>query len=218
MIVADNIIKRKIQNVYFIWGRGKTTIANELNRRYGYFIYDVDKARERHYRNADPVYQPYMCRDYEKEYNVSDFWELPPEVIEDRENHWLNEFTPMAIIDLIELSSIHDVILCEGDLESQTVLPVAIISHIVYLSNQGTKFDWFNRPDHSNSLDSVKNRVDLTEAEKDEIIRNAYNSVAQSESKIPGWVIENNIKVITWNDNTTIDQTTTETSRYFNFI
>ena len=29
------------RNVYFLWGRGKTTIANELHRKYGYYVYDV---------------------------------------------------------------------------------------------------------------------------------------------------------------------------------
>jgi len=35
MYIPDNIIRKKIENVYFIWGRGKTTIANKLHEKQG---------------------------------------------------------------------------------------------------------------------------------------------------------------------------------------
>ena len=213
MIFADNIIKEKIKNIYFLWGRGKTTIANELHRRYGYYIYDVDESRNRHWANADPLYQPYMFRDYEKEYGVSDFWELPPKVIEERETECVREFSPMVIMDLILLSPKHEIIICEGDMECTP----AILTNAVYLVNRGTKFDWFNRADHKHSLDSIKERTDLSDAEKDALITNAYNSVAQNEGHLPDWIIEQNIKYIIWDDSTTIEQTATEVAEYFKF-
>lgn len=213
MIIADNIIKDKIKNVYFIWGRGKTTIANELNKKFGCHIYSTDDSRYRHMKSANPEYQPYMCRDFEKEYGVKSFWELPPGVISDRERHWLHEFTPMVIMDLILLAPAHDVIICEGDIEYDTIIPVA--SHTVHLSNRGTRFDWFNRPDHIDALNSIKNRTDLTEEEKEYIIKNAYNSVGQNEGEIPDWVIKHGVKDIEWNDSTSIEQTTLEVAQYF---
>lgn len=66
MTIADNVIKNKLKNVYFIWGRGKTTIANELHNQYGFFIYSTDDSRNRLIRLASPEYQPWMCRDIEK--------------------------------------------------------------------------------------------------------------------------------------------------------
>ena len=213
MFFADNIIKEKIKNIYFLWGRGKTTIANELRRRYGYFIYDVDESRDRHWANADPFYQPFMSRDYEKEYGVLDFWELPPEVIDERETECLKEFSPMVIMDLILLSHKHDIIICEGDMEC---VP-AIVTNAVYLLNRGTKFDWFERPDHKHSLDSIKARTDLSETEKEALIVHAYNSVGQGEGYLPDWVVEHNIKYIIWDDSTTIEQTASEAAEYFKF-
>ena len=216
MNIADNIIRQKLINVYFIWGRGKTTISNELSKNFGFHIYDVDKNRYHHWKNtAEPQYQPYMCRDFEKEYGVKDFWELPPEVIHERETHWLQEFTPMAVIDLMLLSQSHEVILCEGDIDYGAILPIA--SHTVYLSNQGTKFDWFDRPDHYNALDSVKNRTDISNEEKDDIIRNARNTVGTNEGRIPGWVMENGIKYVIWNDAISVEQTAVEVAEYFGF-
>ena len=214
MRIADNIIKQHIQNVFFIWGRGKTTIANALRDQYGCFVYSVDDSRARHRKDADPLYQPTMCRNYVQEYGVSDFWQLPPEVIEDRETKWLIEFTPMAILDLILLAPQHEIILCEGDIDDGMVLPIA--SRIVYLANRGTKFDWFNRPDHSDALDCIKNRLDLTQAEKDELIRNAYNSVGHDERRpLPDWGTRPNIKNIIWDDNTSIEQTAQEVAQFF---
>lgn len=215
MFVADNIIKEKIKNVYFIWGRGKTTIANELHKKYGYYIYSIDDSRYRHMKSANPEYQPYMCRDFEKEYGVKSFWELPSEVIHDRELHWLHEFTPMAIMDLILLSPAHDVILCEGDVEYSTVIPVA--SHMVHLSNCGTKFDWFTRADHSHMLNAVRNRTDITEKEKDGIINNAYKTVGQNEGILPHWVVKYEVKNIAWDDGTSIEQTVSDVAQYFGF-
>ncbi|MCL2518974.1 MAG: hypothetical protein FWF15_10470 [Oscillospiraceae bacterium] len=214
MFFADNIIKEKIKNVYFLWGRGKTTIANELHCKYGYFIYDVDKSRYWHWKNsADPIYQPAMCRDYEKEYDVKSFWDLPPEVISERETLWLKEFSPMAIMDLILLSPNHDVIICEGDIDCS----LSIVSNAVYLVNRGTKFDWFSRPDHDNISDITNKRTDLTKEEKESIINNAYNAVGQNEGDLPDWIVQQNIKYIIWNDNTTIEQTASEVAEYFNF-
>ena len=213
MNIPDNVIRQKLQNVYFIWGRGKTTIANELRRRYKYFIYDTDESRRRHLANADPLYQPEMCRDIEKEYGVSDFWELPREVISEREKNWLRECTPMVIVDLMLLAGSHDVILCEGDIDFEAVIPLA--AHMVHLSNHGTKFDWFNRPDHSHMLDSIKNRTDISDEEKDAMIRNAYDVVRPSSTQLPDWVVRHNITDIAWDDNTTIAQTASEVAAHF---
>lgn len=87
MNIADNIIRSKLKNVYFIWGRGKTTVANILRDKYGCFVFNTDEARDRSMAYASPEYHPFMCRDFVKEYGVNSFLELPNEVIKDREDH-----------------------------------------------------------------------------------------------------------------------------------
>lgn len=121
MLIPDNIIKDRLKNVYFIWGTGKTTIANRLREKHGYYVYDVDESRNRQMLLARPEYQPHMCRDYVKEYGVRSFWELPKEVIGEREKHFLEEVTPMIIAELMELSRQYEVIVCEGDLDYDAV-------------------------------------------------------------------------------------------------
>jgi hypothetical protein len=73
MDIPDNILRQKLRNVYFIWGSGKTTAANELHRRYGFYVYHTDESRAGHFKNADPKCQPALCRD------VPDIWALDPE-------------------------------------------------------------------------------------------------------------------------------------------
>ena len=215
MRIADAVIKNKLKNVYFLWGRGKTTIANRLREKYGFFIYSTDESRNRHMADATPENQPYMCRDFEKEYGVSSFWELPAEVIAERETHFVEEMTPMIVADLIALSPQHRVVICEGDIDYEAVAPIA--SHMVHLRNGGTKFDWFNRPDHRD-LQEIEARTDLTKEEKARIIENAYQAVAIDESSLPEWVTRLEIKNIDWNDHTSIEQTAQEVEDYFHFF
>lgn len=215
MIIADSVIKNMLKNVYFIWGRGKTTIANRLKEKYGFYVYSTDESRERQMRLANPIDQPYMCRNFQREYGVKSFWELPSEVIAEREKHFVEEMTPMMIAELISLSSVHKIIICEGDIDYRAVAPIA--THTVHLCNQGTSFDWFNRPDHEDIHSTIRNRSDISEEEKQSIINNAYHAVAVNAEIIPDWVIELNIKNIIWNDYTSIDVTTDEVARYFGF-
>lgn len=215
MHIADSIIKQKLRNVYFIWGRGKTTIANHLQKKYGFYIYRTDDSRNWHMRNANSIDQPYMCRNFVKEYGVKSFWELPSEVIAEREQHFVAEMTPMIIADLMALSSQHEIIICEGDIDYEAVAPVA--THAVHLCNSGSTFDWFNRPDHIDAIHAIEARIDLSEEEKADLIRHAYEIVATESGVIPEWVTRLGIKNISWNDTTTIEQTTLEVANYFEF-
>ena len=46
MWLSENTMNN-IENVYFLWGRGKTTIANILRDRFGFYVYSADEARDR---------------------------------------------------------------------------------------------------------------------------------------------------------------------------
>lgn len=202
--------------MYFIWGRGKTTVADILKSKYGCFVFGTDEARDRNMAYACPENQPYMCRDFVKEYGVNSFWELPKEVISDREHRFLHEVTPMIVADLIAVSSKYDTVICEGDIDYEAVIPIA--EHFVYLNNRGTKFDWFDRPGHENIVESTNRRTDLTDEEKAEIIRKAYDAVSGNEGVIPRWVLEKGVKVIPWDDNVLPEKTAAENAEYFGLI
>ncbi|NLA77854.1 MAG: hypothetical protein GX851_08530 [Clostridiales bacterium] len=90
MNIADNIIKNKLKNVYFIWGSGKTVTANALAAKYGFFVYHTDN-RTPHFKKAEPEYQPAMCR------NVPDVWALDKNNMLGWEAAIVREMTPMII-------------------------------------------------------------------------------------------------------------------------
>ncbi len=215
MNIPDAVIRRRLANVYFLWGRGKTTIAGFLAEKYGFYVYSTDDSRRWHMADAVPEDQPYMCRDFMAEYGVKSFWELPSEVIDEREKHFLREMTPMVIADLIALAPQHRIILCEGDLDYETVAPVA--SHTVHLHYCGNGFDWFNRPDHADSLRAIEARADLTREEKDRLIQAAYLAVAPKERNLPEWVVRLKVKNIDWDDGTGVKQTAGEVESCFGF-
>jgi len=91
MNIPDNILKQKLQNVYFIWGgscAGKTTSAAELQRRRDCCLYSTDYNRTKYFDNALPEYQPAMSRKIDP-FAVSKEEALQWEV------EIVREFTPM---------------------------------------------------------------------------------------------------------------------------
>lgn len=214
MNIPDTILRRALANVYFLWGRGKTTIAARLGEKYGFFVYSTDEAKERLWAHAVPEEQPHMCRNYEKEYGVKSFWELPKEVIAERERYVQREVTPMRITERIALAQKHEIVICEGDIDYAAVAPIA--SHAVHLHCCGMGFDYFARPDHDN-LDEIHKRTDLTEEEKAAVIQNAYAAVGSGTTPLPDWVTALGIQNIPWDDTTGVERTAAEVAEYFGF-
>lgn len=139
MIFPDGVIRRAFKNVYFIWGSGKTTAANALAERHGFYVYHTDESRSRHFQNADPNDQPAMCRD------VPDFWALEPEDALAWEGAVVKEMTPMIVAELIGLAAQHKGVICEGDIDIDQIAPVA--ANAVTISNHGAEYDFFSRPE-----------------------------------------------------------------------
>ena len=207
------------ENVYFIWGSGKTTAANELARRFCCYIYHTDDSRAKHFRNADPTINKALCR------NAPDYWALDPEDALQWEHDIVREMTPMIIADLTELAAQHKTVICEGDIDVDLIAPLT--TRIVVISNHGRGYDFFDRPEQRHMLDGIKNRTDLTEAEKERRIQNAYKIVgggnaidkpqeAKSQEK-PREVTQLGVKEIIRDDNTTVQQTADEIAAYFGF-
>ncbi len=165
MEIPNNILKNKLKKVLFIWGSGKTVTANALDKKYGFFVYHTDN-RAPHFKRATPEFQPAMCRD------VPDFWVLGKEDALGWEKDIVREMTPMILCDLIELSGKYDRIICEGDIDIDSV--IHIVSHAVMIVNQGESYDFFHGPDQQHMLDSIQNRTDISEEEKQALIENAY--------------------------------------------
>lgn len=198
------------ENVYFIWGSGKTTAANELARRFGCYVYHTDENRAKHFRNANPLIHTALCRD------VPDYWALDPNDALQWEHDIVREMTPMIIADLTELASRHKIVVCEGDIDVDLIAPLT--THIVYISNHGKEYDFFDRPKQRHMLDGIRNRTDLIEAEKEQRIQNAYRIVSGGKSmEKPREVTQLGVKEIVRDDNATVQQTVDKIAAYFKF-
>ena len=208
MEIENNILKQRLKNVYFIWGSGKTTIANALAEKYGCFVYHTDYERARHARSADPDYQPALCR------NVPDYWALDPEDAKQWERDIVREFTPMVVADLLALAPQNQYVICEGDIDIDQIMLVA--SHVVTISNYGSAYDFFDRPDQQVMLREIQERPGLSDADRERLIENAYAIAGQTSSHtIPYETNKYGVKQIIRYDDTTIEETANTVAAFF---
>ncbi len=214
MLIADNILREKLKNVYFITGSGKTTIANEMSKHlYNCYVYHTDN-RGPFFKIANPQYQPAMCRD------VPDYFALDKDDAHNWECNIVKEFTPMIIIDLIYLSSKYDVVICEGDINLELIIDAIVKENMVYIKHIGKSTDFFDRPNQRHMIDSVLNDESLSETEKNIKIEKMYDIVGRptneiKEDSIPDVIKDNCIQVIVRYDDNTVEENTNKVLEYF---
>jgi len=148
MYIADNIIRNALKNVYFIWGSGKTTAANALAEKYGFYVYHTDDSRGRHCQNAHSDFQPALCRD------IPDYWALKKEDALQWEHDIVREMTPMIIMELVQLAVQYKAVICEGDIDIDQIADA--VTNAVTISNYGADYDFFDRPEQTYMLENIK--------------------------------------------------------------
>ena len=201
--IPDNVLKRLLQNVYFILGDG-IAVADELSRRYGVFVYHTCDYRHIHQQNADPEFQPGL---YRFEEDIPDFWQRDPEDAMRHERDVVHDFTPMVIMDLIQLSAEHDKIICENDIDIESILQV--VTHAVIISNNKTWDGFFNQYENE-----IRTR-DISEDEKKSLIRRVNAVWGEGKPENPRGVNQYGVKQIFMDDNLTIAQATDTIAEYF---
>jgi len=201
--IPENVMKRLLQNVYFIWGDG-VDVADELGRRYGLFVYHTCENRYKHSQNADPQFQPGLCRFEEK---VSDYWAQDPEDAMQREREIVHDFTPMVIMDLIQLTAQHEKIICENDIDIDCI--IQFVTHAIKISNYRVGDDFFDQ--YENEI----RRRDISEDEKEKLIRKVNALRGKAKREISRETTQYGVKQIIWDDNSTVEQTADEIAEYF---
>jgi DNA-binding transcriptional MerR regulator len=203
LLIPDNVLKRMLQNVYFIWGDG-IAVADELGRRYGLFVYHTCENRSKHSKNADHQFQPGLCRFEE---NMPDFWVQDPEDAMQREREIVHDFTPMVIMDLIQLTAKHEKVICENDIDIDSI--IQFVTHAVKISNYRTWDDFFDR--YENEI----RRRDISEDEKERLIRKVNALRGKAKREISRETTQYGVKQIIWDDNSTVEQTVDVIAEYF---
>ena len=200
--IPDNVMKRMLQNVYFIWGSNEgIPVAEELGRKYGLYVYHTCENRSKHLSNADPQFQPGLCR------NAPDFWAQDPEDAMQWESEIVHDFTPMVIMDLIQLSGIHEKIICENDIDISSILQY--VTHAVRISNEKAANDFIDRYENE-----IRSR-DISEDEKERLIPTVSTAYEKAKGEIPGEAAQYGVKQIIWDDNATVEQTADIIAAYF---
>jgi len=205
--IPDNVLKRLLQNVYFIWGSSEgIAVADELGRRYGFCVYHTCQHRRKHSQNADPQFQPGLC--FFQENDVG-FWTLSPEDAMEKERQIVHDFTPMVIMDLIQLAAQHEGVICENDIDIESI--VQVVTHAVRISYRGTPddgfFDWYEK--------ETRKRSDISEEEKERYIRSVGTAIENVKGEIPGETTQYGVKHIIWDDNSTLERTADEVAGWF---
>lgn len=203
LLIPDNVLKRMLENVYFILGDG-VDVADELGHRYDLFVYHTCDYRYKHSKNADPQFQPGLCRLVE---NMPDFFAQDPEDAMQREREIVHDFTPMVIMDLIQLTAKHEKVICENDIDIDSI--IQIVTHAVMISN--------NRP-LDDFIDRYENEIrcrDISEDEKEKLIRKVNTVWGKGKPENSRETTQYGVKQIIRDDNSTVEQIADIIAEYF---
>ena len=198
--IPENILKRLLKNVYFIMGDG-ADVANELGSRYGIFVYHTCDYRYEHSQNADPKFQPELSRD------LQDFLSLDPEDAMRRELGVVHDYTPMVIMDLIQLTAKYEKVICENDIDIENI--IHIVSNAVIISNNKNWDDFIDM--YENNI----RRRDISNDEKDRLISKVDTVWGKGKPENPRGATKYGIKQIIRDDSMTIEQTAGMIAEYF---
>lgn len=165
MAKYDHILKQTLENVYFIWGDVGTTVTDVLAEKYSLYVYDTDNGRNKHIKeklllgltephgevSEEQIPEEQIPEEQIPEEQIPEE-QIPeePEDIRQREKEVLRDFTPMVVSELIELSRIYDKILCEGELDVDSIIPIA--THIVMINGED-ECGFSDRPDEQQMLE-----------------------------------------------------------------
>lgn len=203
LLIPENVMKRLLQNVYFIWGDG-AAVADELGRRYGLFVYHTCEHRYKHSQNADPKFQPGLCRIAE---DMPNFFAQDPEDAMQRERETVHDFTPMVIMDLIQLTAKHEKIICENDIDIDSI--IQIVTHAVVISNDRSWDDFIGQ------YENEVRRRDISEDEKERIIRKINAVWGKGKPENPRETNQYGVKQILLDDHSSVEQTAEVVAKYF---
>lgn len=144
MAKYDHILKQTLENVYFIWGNAKATVTDVLAEKYSLYVYDTDNGRNKHIKeklllgltepHGEVSEEQTQEEQIPEEQTQEEQTQEEPEDIRQREKEVLRDFTPMVVSELIELSRIYDKILCEGELDIDSIIPIA--THIIRINGE----------------------------------------------------------------------------------
>ena len=175
MIFQDNVIKKYLENVYFVSGTptgGKSTVSKALGKKYNIPVYDVDEHFDLHKEMSDEKYQQAMNKEF------ADADEFFGRTVEEYKS-WLiqnaREQWDFIVLDLIRLSA-NGPIICDCNLPIEEAEEITDPSRIVFMIKDPKQLceDYCNRPDHQGFNDFIHSATDFEKA-KDTVNKTLYS-------------------------------------------
>lgn len=179
-------------------------MADELGRRYGAFVYHTCDYRHTHHQNADPKFQPGLSQFVE---NMPDFFAQDPEDAMRRERGIVHDYTPMVIMDLIQLSATHEKVICENDIDIDSI--IQIVTHAVMISSNRSLDNFINR-----YKSEIQHR-DISDAEKEGLICKLNTVWGEGKPESPRGTNPYGVKQIFFDDNLAVEQIADRVAEYF---
>jgi len=201
--IPDNVFRQALQKVYFIFGDG-AAVADELGRRYGLYVYHTCDYRYIHSQNADPRFQPGLTRHFN---STPDFFAQDPADVMQWESDIVRDFTPMVILDLIQLTALHGKVVCENDIDIESILPY--VTHAVTICNESALDGFIEH------YEAQIRKRDIPEEEKKRLIRSIDPAVDKSKRKALRAAERHGVKKIAWCADASVEQAADAIASYF---
>jgi hypothetical protein len=141
---------------------------------------------------------------------MPDFWACDPEEAMQKERDVVHDFTPMVIMDLIQLTATHEKVICENDIDIDNI--IQIVTHAVMLSSKN-KWDEF--------IDIYESKIrgrNISNDEKENSIRKMKVVWGEGKPENPRGVDPYGIKQIFLDDDSTTEQTADAVAEYFGLL
>lgn len=167
MIFQDNIMKKYLENIYFITGTpcgGKTTVSRALGKKYGIPVYDIDERFEEHQKASDAEHQPAMNK------NFKDADEFFGRSVEEYKA-WLLQNTreqlDFVLLDLIRLSQ-NGKIICDCHLRLEQAAIFTDPSRVAFMLKKPENLvdEYCNRADHQGFNNFIHSATDFEKAKE----------------------------------------------------
>ncbi|MCL2190096.1 MAG: AAA family ATPase [Defluviitaleaceae bacterium] len=224
MLIANNILKRSLENVYFFVGTacgGKTTMCRALAEKYG-FIHFNDNWNEPNWNDwealRDPVYQPYSTKKHGVRDWEAHFSRTVEEVLADEEENKdahhaeAMENIAFSLVEIIKLSQ-HKKVLADIWIEDfDFLLEISDRSHIACLLAPIELIirDYYQRADHADftrCIQGLKNPEEKFKTQNELFRIGAEKTVEKAKSA--------QLFTILRSEDSTVEKTLLQLEKYF---
>lgn len=215
MKIADNIIKERLKNVYFLCGGaygGKTTMAKLIEEKHGFIRYRQGDHSDEYYKLADAGEQPAMSLDRSADWHG--YFSQPPRQYADWMRAELREEAEFAVTDLLGMPRDRKVIF-DG------IIPIDILQEIsdparvflLFAPDEMKRKHYFDRADKDEIYQFI-----LSFPDGKDLLRNVIEALNIDNESERRQFMDSGFRYIERSENDTIEHTLSVIEEHFGLI